>query len=84
MRTLLVLLPALLGADGGVSGAASGRPAAYVEARRAVVRALDAGALDAWPTTTRHLRVLEHAGLASSSAEAGGGCTVRNMLGWGS
>jgi sugar lactone lactonase YvrE len=44
MRTLLVLLPVLLGADGGVAG--GGRPAAYGEARRAFVRALDAGALD--------------------------------------
>jgi hypothetical protein len=46
MRTFLVLLAALLGADGGVPGAASGRPSAYVEARRAFVRAVDAGALD--------------------------------------
>ena len=46
MRTFLVLLPALLGADGGVPGAASGRPSAYVEARRGFVRAVDAGALD--------------------------------------
>jgi hypothetical protein len=38
MRTLLVLLPALLDADGGVSGPVSGRPSAYVEARRAFVR----------------------------------------------
>ncbi len=44
MRTLLVVLPVLLGADGGVSG--EGRPAAYVQARRAFLRALEAGALD--------------------------------------
>ena len=44
MRTLLVLMPVLLGADGGVP--AGGRPAAYVEARRAFLRSLDSGALD--------------------------------------
>jgi len=44
MRTLFLILPVLLGADGGVSG--GGRPAAYAEARRAFARALDAGALD--------------------------------------
>ena len=44
MRSLLVFLLVLLGADGGV--AAGGRPAAYVEARRAFLRALDSGALD--------------------------------------
>ena len=42
MRTLLVLLPVLLGADGGVSENGK-RPAAYVEARRAFLRALEAG-----------------------------------------
>ena len=45
MRTLLVLLPVLLGTDGGVPGPTA-RPAAYAEARRAFVRALDSGALD--------------------------------------
>ena len=45
MRTLLVLLPVLFGADGGVPDAA-GRPAAYAEARRSFTRALEAGALD--------------------------------------
>jgi hypothetical protein len=44
MRTLLLILPLLIGADGGVSS--GGRPAAYVEARRAFARALDSGALD--------------------------------------
>ena len=65
MRTLLVLLPSLLGADGGGPGAAPGRPSsAYVEARRAFVQALDRGALLArLAETTRHLPVLEHAGL---------------------
>ena len=45
MRTLLVLLPVLFGADGGVPDAA-GRPAAYAEARQSFVRALESGALD--------------------------------------
>src|SRR5262249_2106762 len=45
MRTLLVVLPVLFGADGGVPDAVT-RPAAYVEARRAFVRALESGALD--------------------------------------
>lgn len=44
MRTLLVVLPVLLGADGGASG--GGRPAAYLRARRAFVQALEAGKLD--------------------------------------
>ncbi len=62
MRTLLVLLPARLGADGGVPGAASGRPSAYVEARRAFVRALDEGAVKrgARPTPLRLLRLDLH------------------------
>jgi len=45
MRTLLVLLPVLLGADGGVPDAA-GRPAAYAEARQSFAQALKSGALD--------------------------------------
>jgi hypothetical protein len=45
MRTLLLVLPVLFGADGGVPDAAR-RPAAYVEARRAFVRALESGSLD--------------------------------------
>ncbi|HEY3587627.1 MAG TPA: hypothetical protein VGK85_10765 [Myxococcaceae bacterium] len=45
MRTLLVLLPVLLGADGGVHDA-TGRPVAYAEARQSFVRALESGALD--------------------------------------
>jgi hypothetical protein len=45
MRTLLVLLPVLFGADGGVPDAA-GRPAAYAEARQSFVRAMESGALD--------------------------------------
>jgi hypothetical protein len=45
MRTLLVLLPVLLGADGGVPDATD-RVAAYAEARRSFARALDSGALD--------------------------------------
>lgn len=44
MRTLLLILPVLLAADGGVSS--MGRPATYAEARRAFARALDSGALD--------------------------------------
>ena len=44
MRTLLVLLPVLLGADGGVSEN-DRRPAAYVEARGAFLQAFDSGAL---------------------------------------
>ncbi len=45
MRTLLVVLPVLFGADGGTPDGAK-RPAAYVEARRAFVRALESGAVD--------------------------------------
>ncbi|HZX40646.1 MAG TPA: hypothetical protein VFE93_02330 [Myxococcaceae bacterium] len=45
MRTLLLALAAVLGADGG-SPFPSGRPAAYAEARRAFARAIDTGALD--------------------------------------
>ena len=45
MRTLLVLLPVLLGADGGSPHGAR-RPATYREARRAFVRAFASGAFD--------------------------------------
>ena len=45
MRTLLVVLPVLLGADGGVSDGGK-RPAAYVEARRAFLRALESGGFE--------------------------------------
>jgi len=44
MRTLLVLFPVLFVADGGIPGGGR-RPAAYVEARRAFLRAFDSGAL---------------------------------------
>ena len=44
MRTLLVLLPVLFVADGGIPGGGR-RPAAYVEPRRAFLRAFDSGAL---------------------------------------
>ncbi len=45
MRTLLLPLAVVLGADGG-SSVRPGRPAAYAEARRAFARAIDTGALD--------------------------------------
>jgi len=44
MRTLLLILPLLLGADRGVAGA--DRPAAYDDARRTFARALESGAMD--------------------------------------
>ena len=56
MRTLLVLLPVMFGADGGSPDGAR-RPAASLESRRAFVRAFQSGAFDEARTALERRRV---------------------------